>query len=147
MEIDFTLYWVRLPTHTDPYTEGYIGVTRRPIAVRFKAKISKKVQQCLDNGGIIQTLHILQGEDALYAMEQYYRPHPHIGLNTQTGGRFTNWEKGLNNLRNTPRKAAKAKIFSPAPRRRTRGYKTFIGPPEPTYEQRYPLPIGRPLLV
>ena len=125
MEIDFTLYWVRLPTHTDPYTEGYIGVTRRPIAVRFKTKISKKVQQCLDNGGIIQTLHILQSEDALYAMEQYYRPHPHIGLNTQTGGRFTNWEKGLNNLR----KAA------------------FIGPPEPTPEQRYPLPIGRPLLV
>ena len=134
MEIDFTLYWVRLPTHTDPYTEGYIGVTRRPIAVRFKAKISKKVKECLDSGGIIQTLHLLQSEDALYAMEQYYRPHPDIGLNTRTGGKWP--ERDPTRPRPAKRKKKKkeprAEVFSP----------TLVPP-----HILYPWPIGRPLLV
>lgn len=88
------VYWYRLATHTDPYTEGYVGVTNQPqIRHRSHVKGLKGCGKILHNAfkkygaEAIQrmVLHTVPKEEA-YTLENHYRPQPNIGWNIAAGG-------------------------------------------------------------
>lgn len=89
----YYVYWSKLKSHTDPYSQGYIGVTCQP-KIRFNTHrffsnaYSKKVREMYEKHGEDVELYILyEGtQDQAYFEEYYYRPLPKIGWNIQKGG-------------------------------------------------------------
>lgn len=88
------VYWYHLDTHTDPHTEGYVGITnwpsRRDYQHKFsKGKGSKHLYAAFRKYGdrVSKTLlaETLDREEALLE-ETYYRPVPEIGWNICAGG-------------------------------------------------------------
>lgn len=89
----YTVYWIRHKDHTDPYSQGYIGLTRdlyerirshrknrKPTRLTgFISKYNWKIIR-IDIMDMNLTL-----EDALQ-LEVHYRPYELIGLNLQRGG-------------------------------------------------------------
>lgn len=87
------IYWVRLPEHTDIYTQGYVGVTpnfakrMREHKHRFKAIWDQVVMET-----------ILIAEAAYcYAIEKKLRPGRNIGWNKSIGGFRNNVMMGKEN--------------------------------------------------
>ena len=81
------VYWIREYGQTDPYTQGYIGITTHGLSKRCKQhkKKGNAAGNILKNGGLVSVLY--EGtEDAVVNMEKHYRPRPHIGDNIATGG-------------------------------------------------------------
>lgn len=90
---NYCMYWLHSPKHTDPFCEGYVGITRN-FKERMKAhKKNKKKQPIVDAikkygwENIQKTILVntLTLNEALY-LEAYYRPNEGIGWNCQKGG-------------------------------------------------------------
>jgi hypothetical protein len=86
-----SLYWLRLPWHTNIFAEGYLGVSLDKDR-RFKTHKSKTKNTHLKNAfkkygeSIIQDV-ILDGDEYYcYIMEALLRPHKNIGWNIAEGG-------------------------------------------------------------
>lgn len=85
------LYWIHYPEHTDPFTEGYVGISCKP-KVRFNYHSN---ENCSDNSilfraickGAKQTIlaEFTTNEEALQE-EIRYRPSEKIGWNIIAGG-------------------------------------------------------------
>lgn len=103
MEEKCYVYWYRLPEHSDPYSEGYIGITnnieRRKQQHKYCSNPSNK--SYIDNhfyraiqsyGGIdnlvFEILHT-GSVDEVYAKEKEYRPSLSIGWNIAVGGEYS----------------------------------------------------------
>jgi hypothetical protein len=100
------IYWIHLPEHTDPSTEGYLGVSKN-FELRMTnhiTDINKKkhknphlVHAVLKYGwdNLIKDI-ILSGEEAYcYEIEEELRPKKSIGWNIAPGGhRGPGWTKG-----------------------------------------------------
>jgi hypothetical protein len=97
------LYWIRHPTHTDMFSEGYIGITKHTSSVRFKGhkkaathtkrKNNTPVYNAIRKYGehlIVQTL-VVSGIEYISALEEILRPDVKIGWNIRQGG-----QKGRN---------------------------------------------------
>lgn len=99
-ENKYYLYWYRLDTHTDPYTEGYIGITndlnRRHKEHKYSADKTNKtyLQSHFTNainlyGGIDtlvkEVLHIASYEE-ICTLERTYRKTLKVGWNIAVGG-------------------------------------------------------------
>ncbi len=95
------VYWIRLPEHTDMFSQGYIGVTRNPLQRRFNEHIKKAT---LGHNGlfsrairkykeklIISTV-LIGSEEYCYEVEERLRPSSYIGWNTARGGMRSDWE-------------------------------------------------------
>lgn len=77
----YTLYWIHNPEHTDPYSQGYVGLTKRDPQERFREHLQRKG---LD--GVEFTILSQGNESDISALEESYRPESHIGWNTARGG-------------------------------------------------------------
>lgn len=90
------VYWIHLPSHTDLFSEGYVGFTSKTTAHRFKghkghAKDLTKnnpIQRAIRKYGdelVVETLCICDVEYGLW-LETKLRPTPGIGWNVGPGG-------------------------------------------------------------
>lgn len=77
------IYWIHLPDETDPFSQGYVGITKRGVSQRFKEHKRDKV---LSDDYIIEVLETCEDIDTAYSREKHFRPHPGIGLNLNEGG-------------------------------------------------------------
>lgn len=88
------VYWIHYKDHTDPYSQGYVGVT-----VDFERRIKSHIneakngihsneflrQHLTHNDIQIDILHIDE-ELVCYELERKYRPELNIGWNISKGG-------------------------------------------------------------
>lgn len=93
----YYLYWIHLEEHTDPFSEGYVGVSTQP-EVRFRQHStdltvgsgSQVLRQIVAELGkeCLQHTILASYEDQLEARqaEQHYRPKTNIGWNIWVGG-------------------------------------------------------------
>jgi hypothetical protein len=93
----FLVYWYHLDVHSDPYSQGYVGVTMQAQkAIRHRCHIngisggSKILNQAFKKYGegnvLRDVLHTVPNKEAAYALEQTYRPQPNTGWNIAIGG-------------------------------------------------------------
>ena len=90
------VYWIRLPEHTDMFTQGYIGVTKRSVERRYSEHLrdTRRWKTKLYNAMLkyeekvfVQTL-VECDIDYAYALEEKLRPQENIGWNTAQGGQL-----------------------------------------------------------
>jgi len=91
-----SLYWIHFLDHTDPYTEGYIGVSKDPGTRLYQHfNTSEKRNDKNPYFGrilnkhkekIIQTILFVGTEKACYDLEEAMRPDINIGWNANRGG-------------------------------------------------------------
>lgn len=91
------LYWIHLEEHTDPFTEGYIGISRQP-EIRFRqhttdtadkagSQILRQIVRERDSDCLKHTiLETLSNQEDARQQERFYRPKPNIGWNLMMGG-------------------------------------------------------------
>ena len=86
------VYWIKRDCHTDPKTEGYIGVTNKSLEERFRvhskyvkkrSHVNKAIQKYDDVDIVL--LHEGTDEECL-RMEHNLRPKENIGWNIAKGG-------------------------------------------------------------
>ena len=90
------VYWIRQPEHQDILTEGYVGITHRPVIERWRNHISNRKQGAAKGRPI--SIALIQQPDIIFSVisihrtlqealdiEAKLRPHPFIGWNTTAG--------------------------------------------------------------
>jgi len=93
----YYLYWIRYPDHTDPKTQGYIGISSRPddrFLEHKRGQKNKILPRVISKGASMEIL--LEGlslEKALLE-ESKYRPEEKIGWNIARGGDIPPSKKG-----------------------------------------------------
>ena len=90
------VYWIHLPEHTDPHTEGYVGVSIRP-EQRMKEHASHK--EFWDDRVTWEILHEFGTSEESYDKEEEYRPEGYIGWNIKKGGGGLNQERTITGKR------------------------------------------------
>lgn len=119
------VYWLRLPEHTDMFSEGYIGVTRNDAKSRFRghvqsSKLNKGKNYRMTNvikkygkeSLVVETL-VICDEDYAYDLEAKLRPTTHIGWNVAIGGAKSGNYGGYKLSDETRAKMSKAKSETP----------------------------------
>lgn len=114
------VYWIHRPEHTDIFSEGYVGVTSKTAAERYKvhvdtsnSKTSKKsiVHKAIKSIGkdnlIVETILIAE-EWYCYEVENKLRPKEKIGWNVAIGGTKPPGVEGLPVSEETRAKLSKA---------------------------------------
>ena len=93
------VYWLRLPEHTDPKKQGYVGVTSRTVEFRFKRHVFEAergdarcvhLARALNKHGkdrIIRQTLCEADFDYCLDVERKLRPAPGLGWNVGAGGR------------------------------------------------------------
>ena len=92
---DHVVYWYHLKEHNNPYTEGYIGVTKNLAKRHYEHFRESNVQYHFHKAiikygkeNIVQTiLHENISMSEAYALERQYRPKNNIGWNYNSGGK------------------------------------------------------------
>lgn len=79
----YTLYWIHTSEHTDPYSQGYVGITKRGIEKRFQ---EHKKHKNLSDDYIIEELYSSSNKQKISDLEKEYRPDFNIGMNKNIGG-------------------------------------------------------------
>jgi hypothetical protein len=86
----YSIYWVHLPHHTNPLTEGYIGLSKN---VRLRKNnhrhnpYNKIMEEMSHRKDVIwDVLHTDLDRHWGLMIENYYRPSDDIGWNLQRGG-------------------------------------------------------------
>ena len=93
------LYWIRYDHHTDPYTEGYIGVSSQP-EYRLKQHTAghqnenPKLCQAIAKGAEMEILDTFESREDVLVEEKRYRPTEMIGWNIIPGGAQPPSQKG-----------------------------------------------------
>lgn len=86
------VYWVREESHTDIYTEGYVGITKATLKRRLsehrKNKGNSIVARKLRSSKslISSVVHEVDTLEEALELEVHYRPDKNIGWNLQRGG-------------------------------------------------------------
>ena len=90
------VYWIRKDTHTDPYTEGYIGVTqdfkRRCRDHKAGARSNRHPNAHLGRAirkyanTLVYEILYLGNREICFSLEEKFRPVPSIGWNLMSGG-------------------------------------------------------------
>lgn len=91
----FLVYWYHLSSHTDPFTQGYVGVTCQN-DVRKRCHINglkggssvlyKAFQKYGEENILQDVLQTVDDKKEAYELERVYRPSPKIGWNLAIGG-------------------------------------------------------------
>lgn len=86
----YDLYWIKEASMTDPYTQGYIGITKRGadtrVAEHLKEKNLENVEHVVLHSG---------AEKYISDLEHQYRPESFIGWNKSPGGLTGGRPKGI----------------------------------------------------
>ena len=114
------VYWIRKQSHTDMFSEGYIGVTSRTAQERYqehvyaaqcrkgkKSVIHKAIIALGKDNLVVQTVCKCTEEYA-YWLENKLRPEPSIGWNVSIGGEKPPGVKGLPVSEETRKKLSEA---------------------------------------
>lgn len=86
------VYWIREETHTDVYTQGYIGITKKTLKERVRehkknrktSVVAGKLRQ--HDNLVYSVLHEVETLEEALSLEGEYRPSQGIGWNLQKGG-------------------------------------------------------------
>lgn len=93
------VYWIRLPEHTDVFTQGYVGITIKTAEVRFNGHVhfsknsgnSSLIGNVIRKYGrenlVLETLVICSPEYSVW-LENILRPDKGIGWNMAAGGEY-----------------------------------------------------------
>ena len=88
------VYWIKRKEMTNPYSQGYIGVTSFSIQERFEQhskNIYKKsiVKKAIDKYDDIEIIELYSGNEIeCLKLENHYRPDELIGWNMAIGGGY-----------------------------------------------------------
>lgn len=95
MQQYYTIYWAHIPSHTDMFTEGYIGITSKPLEDRVwqhksaaRQGVKRLFYDALRKYGedvIFETI-LVCGREYAKLIENKLRPSPWIGWNIACGG-------------------------------------------------------------
>jgi hypothetical protein len=86
------LYWIRLPEHTDIFTEGYVGITKNNVKRRWIQHFEKRknniVKRILESEQhlIFQVMLYADTRQYCESIEKALRPLKNIGWNVAPGG-------------------------------------------------------------
>jgi hypothetical protein len=86
------VYWIREQQHTDIYTDGYVGITKKTLKERVREhKKNKKTSivsgKLKNNADLVCTVvHEVETLEEALSLERQYRPSQNIGWNLQKGG-------------------------------------------------------------
>lgn len=86
----YVLYWIKTSSMTEPFKEGYIGITKNSLATRLsqhRCSTRPIGYQVRANEVTIVELHRGMKEDIL-ELEYKYRPNMDIGWNIMAGGNY-----------------------------------------------------------
>jgi predicted GIY-YIG superfamily endonuclease len=92
----YLIYWIHETQHTDPYNEGYIGITNnltRRLSLHKKHNQNPIVSNKIHKSLITILEDDLTQEQALLK-EESYRPNENIGWNINKGGFMPPSQKG-----------------------------------------------------
>lgn len=87
----YYVYWIKSKDHSDPYQEGYIGITNN-LKRRFKYHSSLKYSdnrnllEGINGGASLEILHECKCKLSALLIEEKYRPEDCIGWNINKGG-------------------------------------------------------------
>jgi len=93
-----SVYWIHLPEHTDMFTQGYIGVSVRPMDRLYEhanggnAHLSNAINKY--GSKIILSTVLIGLKEYCYEIEEKLRPTDHIGWNITKGGGYPPSWKG-----------------------------------------------------
>lgn len=129
----YSIYWIHMSEHSDPFTEGYIGLSNQP-EKRLRAHTtdaalvgSKYVRKYVEEYGTENIQHkILHSGLPLEEAKQYefaYRPTPRIGWNIQKGGGSTPNCSGRTHTSETKTKIAESNTRTKSTRTYTSHFK------------------------
>lgn len=115
----FEVYWYHLAEHTDPTTQGYIGVTSQR-AIRERAHkqgklcgakiLSQAFRKYGEENILRNVLHEFTDREEAYACEAEYRPEREIGWNIAVGGGLPPDSTGRVHSEETKRKISESNI-------------------------------------
>lgn len=104
------LYWIRYSNHTDPFTQGYIGISNNP-DFRFQYGHSKHgradIIEHIKNGATMSVISEWPDIDSALLDEKRYRPHRNIGWNISQGGAHAGWGSEMSRKPEFPSKVSK----------------------------------------
>ena len=112
------VYWIHLPEHSDPFSEGYVGVTVRSVERRYKDHVSYAIKgtypisHAIKKYGdklVVDTL-VDASEDYCYELEQKLRPNEKIGWNLVKGGSKPPSRQGYKHSDEVKKKISEASI-------------------------------------
>jgi len=87
----YSLYWIKHKNHINPYSEGYIGISKDPLR-RFKehknSRDNNKVKGAIQNGANIEIICSNLSLNEALELEKSYRPKELIGWNFCEGGQL-----------------------------------------------------------
>jgi predicted GIY-YIG superfamily endonuclease len=88
----YSVYWIRYQNHTDPFKEGYIGISNDPkkrfVEHKKYSKDNNMVKGAIQKGAFIEILHSNLSENNALEIEKSYRPKELIGWNLCEGGQM-----------------------------------------------------------
>jgi hypothetical protein len=80
------VYWIRNDQETDILTEGYVGITSRPLDYRIREHQQNGV---MTNEDTVDVVYEVDTWEEGKVLEKQLRPEPRIGRNTARGGQST----------------------------------------------------------
>ena len=80
----YKVYWIRDPNHTDPFTEGYVGITYKEAEERWNRHRLRA--EWWHDGVVCDVVIVVDTVEEALRLEKYYRPEPNIGWNKSKGG-------------------------------------------------------------
>jgi hypothetical protein len=87
------LYWLRLPEHTDVFSQGYVGVTSQ---IEKRLRSHKHRFKSIWDKVVVEQL-VISTKDYCFSIEQKLRPLRLIGWNKSAGGDKNNVMFGKEN--------------------------------------------------
>ena len=89
----YCVYWIRQAKHTDPFAEGYIGITinlderlRHHKNNKRKTPFTNAIKKYGWDNLVVEVLHKSLSQQEALTLEETFRPTQRIGWNCQKGG-------------------------------------------------------------
>lgn len=113
------VYWIREKGHTDIYTEGYVGITKKALKERVRehkknksnSVVAGKLRKHTDL--VWSVVHTVETLEEALALEAKYRPSQFVGWNLQKGGELgvePEWYDNPENSQRHSRKTSEATL-------------------------------------
>jgi hypothetical protein len=86
------VYWIREKEHTDIYTEGYVGITKKTLKERVREHKKNRRNSIVagklrkHTNIVWSAVHVAETLEEALALEAKYRPTQFVGWNLQKGG-------------------------------------------------------------
>lgn len=96
--INYSLYWIHYPDHTDPYCDGYVGITKNlDNRIKDHKSTNPHIRNRINKGAVVDVLAENLTYEQACSMEFQYRQSENIGWNIAVGGNIPPARKGKKN--------------------------------------------------